>query len=49
MRVTCDWAPNGVLAAPPDAAIVIVDVLSFSTAVSIACARGVIVAAVRLE
>ena len=40
MRVTCDWGVNALAAAPRDAVIVVVDVFSFSTAVTIACSRG---------
>ena len=40
MRVTCDWGVNALVAVPRDAAIVIVDVFSFCTAVTVACARG---------
>lgn len=40
MRVTCEWGLRGVEEAPRDAIIVVVDVFSFSTAVTIACGRG---------
>ena len=40
MFVTCDWGVNALRGAPRDAAIIVVDVFSFSTAVTIACARG---------
>jgi len=40
MRVTCDWGVNALANVPPEAVVVIVDVFSFSTAVTIACGRG---------
>jgi 2-phosphosulfolactate phosphatase len=40
MKVTCEWGAHGVESAPPDAIIVIVDVLCFTTCVSVACRQG---------
>jgi 2-phosphosulfolactate phosphatase len=40
MRVTCGWGVNALRAVPSGAVIIIVDVFSFSTAVTVACARG---------
>jgi 2-phosphosulfolactate phosphatase len=40
MLVTCDWGVNALGAAARDAVIVVVDVFSFSTAVTVACSRG---------
>jgi 2-phosphosulfolactate phosphatase len=40
MRVTCDWGANALVNVPRDAVVVVVDVFSFSTAVTVACGRG---------
>ena len=40
MRVTCEWGAHGVESAPADAIVVVIDVLCFTTCVSIACGRG---------
>lgn len=40
MFVTCDWGVNALGQARRDAVVVVVDVFSFSTAVTVACARG---------
>jgi len=40
MRVTCDWGVNALATVPREAIVVVVDVFSFSTAVTIACGRG---------
>jgi 2-phosphosulfolactate phosphatase len=40
LRVTCDWGANALRAVPHDAVVIIVDIFSFSTAVSVACSRG---------
>ena len=40
VRVTCEWGVHGVESAPADAVIVVIDVLCFTTCVSIACGRG---------
>ena len=39
-EVTCEWAMNGLRAAARDRIVIIVDVLSFSTAVTVATANG---------
>lgn len=40
MRVTCDWGVNALSHVPHDEVVVVVDVFSFSSAVTIACGRG---------
>jgi 2-phosphosulfolactate phosphatase len=40
MHVTCDWGVNALAQVPHDAVVVVVDVFSFSSAVTIACGRG---------
>ena len=40
MRVTCDWGVNALANVPRDSVVVVVDVFSFSTAVTVACGRG---------
>lgn len=40
MLVTCDWGVHALAQVPREAVVVIVDVFSFSTAVTIACGRG---------
>jgi 2-phosphosulfolactate phosphatase len=40
MYVTCDWGVNALAHVPRDAVVVIVDVFSFSSAVTVACGRG---------
>jgi 2-phosphosulfolactate phosphatase len=40
MQVTCDWGVNALTQVPHDAVVVIVDVFSFTTAVTVACGRG---------
>src|SRR5947208_2043628 len=39
-RIVCDWGLNGLRAAAPGRIVIIVDVLSFSTATTIAVGRG---------
>ncbi|HEX7681615.1 MAG TPA: 2-phosphosulfolactate phosphatase [Thermoanaerobaculia bacterium] len=40
MRVTCDWGVNALANVPRDSVVIVVDVFSFSTAVTVACGRG---------
>lgn len=40
MRVTCDWGVNALVNVPRDSVVIVVDVFSFSTAVTVACGRG---------
>ena len=40
MHVTCDWGANALTNVPREAVVVVVDVFSFSTAVTVACGRG---------
>jgi 2-phosphosulfolactate phosphatase len=40
MRVTCDWGVNALANVTRNSVVVVVDVFSFSTAVTIACGRG---------
>jgi 2-phosphosulfolactate phosphatase len=40
MRVTCDWCVNALANVPRNSVVVVVDVFSFSTAVTVACGRG---------
>jgi len=40
MHVTCDWGANALAQVPRDSVVVVVDVFSFSSAVTIACGRG---------
>ena len=40
VRVTCEWGAHGVESAPADAILIVIDVLCFTTCVSIACGRG---------
>ena len=38
--MTCDWGVNALVNVPRDSVVVVVDVFSFSTAVTVACGRG---------
>src|SRR5438270_1293948 len=40
MQVTCDWGVNALAHVPHDRVVVVVDVFSFTTAVTVACGRG---------
>ena len=40
MHVTCDWGVNALAQVPHDRVVVVVDVFSFTTAVTVACGRG---------
>ena len=40
MRVTCDWGVNALAHVTHDAVVVVVDVFSFTIAVTVACGRG---------
>ncbi len=40
VQVTCDWGVNALVNVPRGAVVVVVDVFSFSSAVTIACGRG---------
>jgi len=43
MRVICDWGLNALAHVPRDFVVVVVDVFSFSTAVTVACGRGALI------